>query len=100
MPAPRWTRTARTWLSRQRPVEAATPVDEGTAALVTALRLLPEAQRRAIVLHHLGDLSVAEVARVEGSPEGTIKARLSRGRAALGELLADSHEPNGASSHA
>lgn len=98
----RWrrSRTARTWLVQQRAVEPATAADEGTAALVAALRRLPEAQRRAIVLHHLGDLSVAEVARVEGCPEGTIKARLSRGRAALGELIADSHERNGANSHA
>ena len=63
-----------------------------TVALVTALRSLPEAQRRALVLHHLGDLSVAEIAREEGTPEGTIKARLSRGRAALAELLRDDLE--------
>ena len=98
----RWrrSRTARTWLAQQRAVETAAPADEGTAALVAALRRLPEAQRRAIVLHHLGDLSVAEVARVEGCPEGTVKARLSRGRAALADLLADSHDLNGAPSHA
>ena len=54
--------------------------------------------RRAIVLHHLADLPVDEVARIEHSPVGTIKARLSRGRAALALLLAD--EPNGATSHA
>jgi RNA polymerase sigma-70 factor (ECF subfamily) len=59
-------------------------------ALVTALRQIPEAQRRAIVLHHLGGLSVAEVAHETGAPEGTVKARLARGRAALAELLADS----------
>lgn len=58
-------------------------------ALVAALRQLPEAQRRAIVLHHLGGLSVAEVAHETGSPEGTVKARLARGRAALAALLAD-----------
>ena len=54
------------------------------------LREIPEAQRRAIVLHHLGGLSVAEVAHEVGAPEGTVKARLSRGRAALASLLADS----------
>ena len=58
-------------------------------ALVTALKAIPEAQRRAVILHHLGGLSVAEVAHETGSPEGTVKARLSRGRAALAELLAD-----------
>lgn len=61
--------------------------DESRAAVVAALRLLPEPQRRALVLHHLCDLSVAEVARETGAPEGTVKARLSRGRAALAELL-------------
>ena len=58
-------------------------------ALVAALRQIPEAQRRAIVLHHLAGRSVAEVAHEVGAPEGTVKARLSRGRAALAELLAD-----------
>ncbi|MDX6255084.1 MAG: polymerase sigma-70 factor, subfamily [Frankiales bacterium] len=63
-----------------------------SVALVSALRTLPEAQRRALVLHHLGDLSVAEIALQEGTAEGTIKARLSRGRSALAELLRDDLE--------
>lgn len=58
-------------------------------ALVAALRQIPEVQRRAIVLHHLGGRSVAEVAHETGAPEGTVKARLARGRAALAELLSD-----------
>lgn len=59
-------------------------------ALSRALQQLPADQRRAIVLHHLADLTVAEVARELGVPVGTVKARLSRGRAALAVLLADS----------
>lgn len=59
-------------------------------ALAKALQQLPVEQRRAIVLHHLADLSVADVAREVGAPVGTIKARLSRGRAALADLLSDS----------
>ena len=62
---------------------------EAHVALIAALRQLPEAQRRAIVLHHLADLSVADVARETDVPEGTVKARLSRGRAALAALLGD-----------
>ena len=57
-------------------------------ALVTALRAIPVAQREAIVLHHLVGLSIDEIARQTGAPTGTIKARLSRGRAALATLLA------------
>lgn len=86
----RWrrARTAAAFLARSRVPEPAAPPSETTATLVAALRLLPEAQRRAVVLHHLGDLSVAEIARHERCPEGTVKARLSRGRAALAGTLA------------
>ena len=68
---------------------ATAPPSEAHVALVAALKQLPEAQRRAVVLHHLADLPVSEVARETGVPEGTVKARLSRGRAALAALLSD-----------
>jgi len=91
----RWRRTrlARRPADRARgaAMEAAAPT-ETHVALVAALRQLPENQRRALVLHHIADLPVQEVARELGAPEGTVKARLSRGRAALAALLAD--EPN------
>ncbi|MBS2937093.1 SigE family RNA polymerase sigma factor [Nocardioides sp. J2M5] len=95
----RWrrSRVAAGWLARSRPGDPAPPPDETSTALVQALLRIPEAQRRAVVLHHLADLPVDEVARIEHSPVGTIKARLSRGRTALAQLLAD--EPNGAHTH-
>jgi RNA polymerase sigma-70 factor (ECF subfamily) len=64
-------------------------------AVLTALDQLPADQRRALVLHHLCDLPVAEVAAEVGAPVGTVKARLSRGRAALQSLLADDLTPEG-----
>ncbi len=87
----RWrrTKTAMGFLVRSRLPDPSPPPGETSIVLVEALRTLPEAQRRALVLHHLGDLSVAEVARIEGCPEGTIKARLSRGRATLAALLGE-----------
>lgn len=75
---------------RHGPPEHAPEPSIDNVALVAALKQLPEAQRRAIVLHHLAGLPVAEVAHEVGAPEGTVKARLARGRAALAELLADS----------
>lgn len=60
--------------------------------LLVALRRLPLAQREVIGLHHLADLPVAEVADTLGIPVGTVKARLSRGRAALAHLLEDHPE--------
>ncbi|GAA0896532.1 RNA polymerase sigma factor [Virgisporangium aurantiacum] len=61
--------------------------DPDLVALVTALAALAAPVRTAIVLHHLVDLSVAEVARETGTPEGTVKARLVRGRRALAAAL-------------
>jgi RNA polymerase sigma-70 factor (ECF subfamily) len=55
--------------------------------LVRALRQLPRPTRETIVLHHLLDLPVAQVAEELGVSVGTVKARLSRGRAALGVLM-------------
>jgi RNA polymerase sigma-70 factor (ECF subfamily) len=90
-------RTARTYLGNPRPDSSPAP-DETTVALVAALKQLPEAQRRALVLHHLAGFSIADVAAAERCPEGTIKARLSRGRAALVPLLGGT--TNGEPSHA
>jgi RNA polymerase sigma-70 factor, ECF subfamily len=70
------------------PTEAA-PANADHLALVEALKLLPSTQRMALVLHHLVDLPIAEVALETGVAVGTVKARLSRGRAALAYLLAD-----------
>lgn len=88
----RWRRTTRGRRPADRalsaPLETAPP-SETHVALVAALKQLPEAQRQALVLHHIADLSVHDVAREVGVPEGTIKARLSRGRAALAAMLAD-----------
>lgn len=64
-------------------------------ALVTALRRLPADQRRALVLHHLVGLPVTEVADETGVPVGTVKARLSRGRAALVPLLREEEVSRG-----
>ena len=58
-------------------------------ALVAALRRLPRLTREAVVLHHVADLTVEQVAATMGVPVGTVKARLSRGRAALGRYLAE-----------
>jgi RNA polymerase sigma-70 factor (sigma-E family) len=54
-----------------------------------ALAVLPAAFREVIVLHYFADLAVDEIARTLGVPPGTVKSRLSRGRAALAERLGD-----------
>ncbi|NHC15946.1 SigE family RNA polymerase sigma factor [Motilibacter deserti] len=90
----RWRRgrNALAALVRHGPPAPARPPSEDNVALVAALRQIPEAQRRAVVLHHLCGLSVEDVARETESPVGTVKARLSRGRAALAGLLREDDE--------
>ena len=56
--------------------------------LAEALGALPVDQRAVLLLHHLHDLSVTEVAELLHVPTGTVKSRLSRARAALAPLLA------------
>jgi RNA polymerase sigma-70 factor (ECF subfamily) len=90
----RRTRTALTFLRRQRREEpqAAGPSPE-RVALIEALARLPEAQRRAMVLRYLADLSVPEIAEREGVAEGTVKSWLHRARATLAaQLVQSEHE--------
>jgi RNA polymerase sigma-70 factor (ECF subfamily) len=61
-------------------------------ALIGALRQVPAEQRRALVLYHLCDLTVAQIAAETGVATGTVKARLARGRAALAPYLRDTDE--------
>ena len=79
-------------LRRHTPPPDGPPPSEASVALVAALRRIPAEQRRAVVLHHMAGHPVAEIARSEGVAEGTIKARLSRGRQRLAELLDDKEE--------
>jgi RNA polymerase sigma-70 factor, ECF subfamily len=76
-------------MARHGPPSHAPEPSPDNVALVAALKEIPEAQRRAIVLHHLAGLSVEEVAQETGVATGTVKARLSRGRNALAALLRD-----------
>jgi len=61
-------------------------------ALIAALGRLDPDQREVVVLHHLADLEVTEIAEQVGIPVGTVKSRLARARARLAGLLDDSEE--------
>lgn len=68
---------------------APTARNEDRVAVVAALRTLGPDVRETLALHYLTDLSVEEISRQTGTPPGTIKARLHRGRAQLAKILAD-----------
>lgn len=64
------------------------PVEPDTD-LVAALATLPLSHRAVLVLHHMYDVPVGEVASRLRIPVGTVKSRLSRARAALAPFLDD-----------
>jgi len=79
-------------LLRLRPPRPSVELSADLLDLYNALRGLPAGQRQAVVLHHLVGLPVEEVASQLNVPVGTVKSRLSRGRAALARRLAPGPE--------
>jgi RNA polymerase sigma-70 factor (ECF subfamily) len=67
--------------------------EERTQVLRRAVASLPDDYRAVIVLHHMEEMRVEEIAAVLGVPEGTVKSRLSRARKALFRKLAPYFDP-------
>jgi RNA polymerase sigma factor (sigma-70 family) len=67
---------------RESTDEHVTDADDRTA-LFAALQSLPEAQRKAVVLHHWLGLSLEEAAEELGTPQGTVRGLAERGLAVL-----------------
>lgn len=62
---------------------------EEQSLLRAALQTLPEDLRATLELHYWDELSTAEIGAVLGIAAGTVKWRLSRGRAVLRERIAE-----------
>jgi RNA polymerase sigma-70 factor (ECF subfamily) len=70
--------------ARVRPTTAEPPSEtvirrDSARAVLRALDLLPDGQRAAVLLHHVGGLSDGELARVTRVPLGTAKSRIRLG---------------------
>ena len=65
---------------------------EPVVDLVRALRELSPMQREAVVLHHLADLPVAEVASILGTSRSAVTVHLHRGRKRLKTLLQEASD--------
>lgn len=89
----RWARRRHRWAMRQLRETAVNqasddserPLDRETMEVV--LSTLPHRLQIAIVLHYVEGMSVADVARVTECPTGTVKWRLSEGRALMRDRL-------------
>jgi RNA polymerase sigma-70 factor (ECF subfamily) len=84
----RWRRRKRGLVeaSFESPLPCGSGVD---VDLVRALAQLSEAQRTAVVMHHLGGWTTADIAVVLGCADVTVRSHLSRGRQRLAQLLGD-----------
>lgn len=67
---------------------------ERREVLYKAIAALPEDYRLVLVMHHLEEMGVEEIAEALGVPAGTIKSRLSRARKILRRRLAPYFDPN------
>jgi RNA polymerase sigma-70 factor (sigma-E family) len=84
-----WSRVVLRGAAPDRAVESGSAAVDDRVILRQALYRLPPRQRVVVILRFLCDLSVADVARVLGCSEGTVKSRTHHGlrglRTALGE---------------
>jgi RNA polymerase sigma-70 factor (ECF subfamily) len=71
---------------RARP-ERVAEVAEGSRELGNRLAALPERYRAAVILRHVEELGIAEIADVLGQPEGTVKSNIHRGIQLLRQAL-------------
>ena len=68
---------------RESSPEVQTINRESREEVLKCLRRLPVKYREALVLYYLEDLNIREICAVLEQPEGTIKSKLSRGRALM-----------------
>jgi len=69
-------------------LEGAVGDEEAARLLHAAIERLPPVQRTVLTLYHLDDVPIAEISRITGLAEGTIKSHLFRSRQRLREVLA------------
>ena len=77
------------------PADAPVMAAARRAAVLDAMRSLPERQREVLALRYYLDLSEAEIADALGISRGAVKSHASRGSATLRELLAAHFETPG-----
>src|SRR5258708_25192247 len=60
---------------------------EASATIQAAIGRLSPDLREAVILRDVQEMEYREIGLVLGVPEGTVKSRINRGRAALGQML-------------
>ncbi|MFC4335375.1 RNA polymerase sigma factor [Salininema proteolyticum] len=83
---------ARKFLLKQREPEGVPAANPDHIALRDALQKVGARQRKALVMHYMADMRVAQIAEACGVRVGTVKSWLHRGRKELAEILGDDRE--------
>jgi len=104
--AHRWrgARPESSWIDRDEPTGSGAPTAEagagrdelgegGEEALRDALASLPELYRTVLILRYWSGLTPAQIARLLGEPEGTIRNRIFRAHLRLRERLSEEIPP-------
>lgn len=60
---------------------------------------LPQEQRAALIMRYFEEMSVGQIAEIQGVSEGTVKSRLNYGRKAIGKAVEDYEKKNGVKLH-
>lgn len=68
--------------------------------IVSMINELSEEQRSAVMLYYFDELSIKEIAKVQGVSEGTVKSRLNYGRKAIIKSVEQYEKENGIKLHA
>ncbi len=97
--ANRWSRRTPRASALETAAHVADPSADGRAPSVTAeqrdalraMRLLSPRHQAVLALHYVEGLAISEIAAVLRCPEGSVKSRLSRARAALAKHLDSPH---------
>ena len=79
--------------------DAALEQEDLKNTIMGMIRELPEEQRAAIILRYFNEVSVKEIAEIQGVSEGTIKSRLNYARKAIKQSVEDYEKKNGIKLH-
>lgn len=79
--------------------EEALDKEELKIAIHKMINSLPEEQRASIMMRYFDEMSVKEIAEIQGVTEGTVKSRLNYGRKAIKQSVEDYEKKNGIKLH-
>lgn len=79
--------------------DAALDQEDLKATIQAMCDALPEEQRAALLMRYFEEMSVSQIAQIQGVSEGTVKSRLNYGRNALRKAVENYEKKNGIKLH-